>query len=272
MTLTRYCKPIADLPVKLVDTDAVLRVLTPLWTTRNETATRLRERIESVLSWAKGRGLWDGENPARWAGHLDEMLAKPAKVQKVKHHAALPYQSVPAFMLELRNVDTPAAKALEFTLLTAARTGETLGATWDEVDLGEKLWTIPAERMKAAKPHRVPLPNRAVEILADMPRHGRVVFNIGSSSMLKVLRRLRPGFVPHGLRSTFRDWAAEATNFPREVCEQALGHAVGNAVERAYRRGDLFEKRRKLMEAWGAYCTRPPSVAERGIVVSLRAT
>jgi integrase len=267
MTLTRYCKSISDLPVKDIDTDLVLRVLTPLWATRTETATRLRGRIERVLAWAKGRGLRDGENPARWSGHLDEMLARPSKVHSVKHHSALPYQELPAFMAELRARDSLSARALELTILCGTRTSETIGATWSEIDLKAKIWTVPAERMKAGKEHRIPLSDRAVETLASLPRHGGRVFPLSNMAMLECLRGMRPGATTHGFRSSLRTWSSEATSFPHEVCEQALAHTISNKVERAYRRGDLFQKRAAMMQAWAGFCAKPPTA---GQVVTLR--
>jgi integrase len=257
MTLTKYCKPIADLPVNAIDTDLVLRVLTPHWKERTETAKRLRGRIERVLAWAKGRGLRDGENPARWAGHLDEMLPKPSKVAPVVHHPAMPYQDVPQFLLELRDRNFLSAQALEFCILTAARSGEVIGATWSEFELEAKVWTIPATRMKAGREHRISLAGRAIELLQARPRKGNGPFALSGMAMLEMLRGMRPGLTVHGFRSTFRTWASEQTNFPREVAEAALAHTIPDAVERAYRRGDLFDKRRKLMDAWSAYCSRP---------------
>jgi integrase len=266
MTLTKYCKPIADLPIKDIDTDAVLRVLTPLWKKRTETAKRLRGRIERVLSWAKGRGLRQGENPARWAGHLDEMLASPAKIAKAQHHPALPYTDISSFMAELRGRDSLSARALEFLILTVARTGEVIGATWDEIEFDEKTWTIPASRMKGGKEHRVPLCDRTLEILKELRRSGSRVFPLSNMAMLELMRGMRPGYVPHGFRSTFRDWAAERTNYANHVVVQALAHVIGNKVEAAYRRGDLFEKRRRLMGDWAKYCARP---SEGGVIVAL---
>jgi integrase len=275
-TLTEYCKPIANLPVQSIDTDLVLRCLTPLWETRTVTANRLRGRIERVLSWAKGRGLRDGENPARWRGHLEEMLAKPAKLARVQHFAAVPFEQMPSFVAELRQRDSVSARALEFLILTAARTGEVHGATWDEIDIEAKMWTRRAERMKAGQEHRIPLSARGIEILAGLPREAgnRHVF-IGSKrgaglnerAMFEVIKAMRPDVTVHGLRSSFRDWAAERTNFPREVAEMALAHKIPDAVERAYRRGDLFEKRRKLMDAWAAYCGTPPKANGDNVVM-----
>jgi integrase len=255
MTLTEYCKSISSLPVQAIDTDLVLKVLTPLWTTRTETAKRLRGRIERVLSWAKGRGLRAGENPARWAGHLDEMLASPSKIAAVRHHPALPYAEIPAFMAELRERDSLSARALEFTILTTARTSEVIGgATRDEIDLKAKTWTIPAERMKAGREHKVPLCERAVEILQSLDQRSKKLFPLSNMAMAELLKGMRPGVTVHGFRSTFRDWAAETTNYPNHVVEQALAHAIGDKVEKAYRRGDLFTKRTKLMISWAQYC------------------
>jgi integrase len=257
-TLGTYCSAISDLPVKEIDTDLVLRVLTPLWTKKTETAKRLRGRIERVLAWAKGRGLRSGENPARWSGHLAEMLAAPGKLTSVHHHAALPYADMPGFMAELRKRDSLAAAPLELAVLTASRTGEVVGALWSEIDLDAKVWTIPALRMKASREHRIPLSDRALAVLRGLPRRGDRVFeSLSDDAMLKLLRRLRPGLTVHGFRSSFRDWAAERTNYANHVVEAALAHAVGNKTEAAYRRGDLFDKRRKLMDAWTAYCAKP---------------
>lgn len=257
MTLTEYCKAISDLPVKDIDTDLVLRVLTPLWKTRTATAARLRGRIERVLAWAKGRGLRTGENPARWQGHLDEMLAAPGKLKAVRHMPAMPYAELPAFMGELRSRHSSTARALEFAILTGARTAETTGALWSEIDLDARVWTIPAERMKARRQHRVPLSDRAVAILKALPRHDDRVFKLWRDGMLALLRRMRPGLTVHGFRSTFMDWAHEQTAFPKVVIDMALAHAIGDKSEAAYRRGDLIEKRMRLMEAWSDYCSRP---------------
>jgi len=264
MTLTRYCEPISDLPVQAIDTDLVLRVLTPLWKTRTETAKRLRGRIERVLSWAKGRGLRDGENPARWGGHLDEMLADPAKLAPIEHHPALPYLELPALMIELRARDSLVARALEFAVLTAARTGEVTGAQWDEIDLGAKTWTVPAARMKAGKQHCVPLCDRALEILQSLDRRGDRVFPIANGAMLELLGQMRPGASVHGMRSSFTDWAHETTGFPEAVIDEALAHKITDKVRAAYRRGNLFEKRRLLMAQWNKFCCEKPLA--RGVV------
>jgi integrase len=279
MTLTKYCKVISNLPVKDIDTDLVMRVLSPLWKTRTETAKRLRGRIERVLAWAKGRGLRSGENPARWDGHLDEMLAAPGKVAPVRHHPALPFTELPAFLTELRQREGISAKALEFLILTAARTGEVMGARWSEIDLAAKVWTIGAERMKARKEHKVPLSDRAVKILQSLPREdgnpylfigGKKGAPLSNMAMLELMKGMRPGYVPHGFRSTFRDWAAERTNYPNHVIEMALAHKIGDKVEAAYRRGDLFDKRRKLMDAWSQYCTAKPVEAGAKVVALSR--
>jgi integrase len=272
-TLTEYCKPIADLPVAAIDTDLVLKILTPIWKTKTETAVRLRGRIERVLAWAKGRDLRSGENPARWQGHLDEMLPSPSKVKKATHHPALPYAEAPAFMAELRRRDSLSARALEFTILTVARTGDTIGARWDEFDLDAKVWTIPAERhAKSGKAHRIPLSTRAVAILKALPRsHGDRVFPLTTAAMLVMAQRLRPDGTVHGFRSTFKDWCAEVTRYENHVVEAALTHAVGDKVEAAYRRGDALDKRRKLMDAWATYCAKPPLEKTAGNVTPIRA-
>jgi integrase len=284
-TLETYAYPvIGDLPVQTVDTALVEKVLKPIWASKTETASRVRGRIEAVLDWATVQGFRKGENPARWRGHLDKLLPARSKVRKVEHHPALPYGELPGFLEALRGQEGIAARALEFTILTVARTNETIGATLDEIGARAKLWTIAAERMKAERDHRVPLSKRALAILEEMKDEaaGDFVFPGGKAShplsnmaMLQLVERMNArrtaagqprwtdpkngnkDIVPHGFRSTFRDWASERTNFPSEVVEMALAHAVGDKVEAAYRRGDLFEKRRKLMNAWAAYCTTP---------------
>jgi integrase len=272
MTLTEYCQEIADLSVKAIDTDWVLKVLTPLWTTRTTTAKRLRARIERVLAWAKSRGLRDGENPARWQGHLKEMLPDPGKVAKVTHFAALPYTEMPAFMAQLRRRDLLSARALEFTILTASRTSETINACWPEIDFDAKVWTVPADRIKAARDHRVPLSDRAVAILKEQQahRHGDRIFNLADGTMRAMLRRMGVGAVPHGFRSTFKDWAAERTGFENHVSEATLAHAVGDKVEAAYRRGDALDKRRRLMETWSKYCAQSTIGKTAGNVTPIR--
>jgi integrase len=264
-TLATYAYPqIGNLPVKAIDTALVMKVLEPIWKTKPETASRVRGRIEAVLNWAKVRGWRDGQNPAQWRGHLDQLLPAKTKVRKIVHHAALPYRNIGAFMVTLRKHTSISARALEFMILTATRTGETLGAVWDEIDLNDRVWTIPDDRMKAGATHRVPLSARALAIAKEMDgiRQNDLVFPgakqgrpLSDMSLLMLLRRMGYGDVTsHGFRSTFRDWAAEQTSFPREVAERALAHKIPDAVEAAYRRGDLFEKRRKLMERWDQAC------------------
>jgi integrase len=281
-TLRAYAYPhIGALSVQAIDTSLVMRVLEPIWTAKPETASRLRGRIETILNWARVRGYREGENPARWKGHLDHLLPAKSKVRRVKHHAAMPYAELPKFMARLREQDGNGARALEFLILTAARTGEVIGARWQEIDLKNKLWTVPAERMKAGKAHRVPLCPRAVAILEAI-KPGRVVGDVvfpGSrpqkpqSNMvfLMLLRRMKfERLTAHGFRATFKTWATERTNSPREVVEAALAHVAGDKVEAAYQRGDVFDKRRRLMTAWSDYCgTKPATTAN---VVSMRTT
>jgi integrase len=258
---------INDLPVEAIDTGLVLKVLEPLWTKTPETAGRVRGRIEAVLDWAKVREYRDGENPARWKAHLDKILPRRARLTR-GHHKAVPYVEMPGFMADLRPRGGMAARALEVAILTSVRTGEALGARWDEIDLDARSWTIPAARMKGGREHRVPLSDRVVDILMGLPREGAFVFpgarggSLASSALLNLVRAmLGPGATVHGFRSTFRDWAAETTAFPNEMLELALAHAVSDKVEAAYRRGDMMEKRRRLMEAWAHYCKAP---AKRG--------
>src|SRR5271166_6043942 len=256
-TLEKFVFPLlGDLPVSAIDTALVMKVLDPIWTVTTETASRVRGRIEAVLNWATVSEYRQGENPARWRGHLEHKLPKKTKVRAVEHHAALAFEKLPDFMEELRQQKGIPARALEFVVLTAARSGECLGATWSEIDLVSKTWTIPAGRMKAGKEHRVPLSGPAIAILQGLPVTGDRVFPISGSSMTR--RMGRNGLTVHGFRSCFSDWTAEQTNFPAELREMALAHAIGNKVEEAYRRGDLFQKRRQLMEAWGAYCANLP--------------
>jgi integrase len=254
-----------SLSVQTVDVALVMKVLEPIWITKPETATRVRGRIESVLNWAKARGYRTGENPALWKGHLDNLLPARSKIAKVKHHAALPYDQISQFIDALRRQEGIAPLALEFAILTAARTGEVIGARWNEIDLAEKVWTVPASRMKAGREHRVPLSAEALAVLAkvskgepeDFAFAGRKRRPLSNMAFLMLLRRMgQANLTAHGFRSTFRDWAAERTNFPREVAEAALAHRVGDKVEAAYRRGDFFEKRRRLMGAWGEFATK----------------
>jgi integrase len=272
-TLKTYVTPVfGALPVQNVDVALVLKALEPIWTTKPETASRVRGRIERILDWAKARGFREGENPARWRGHLDILLAPRAKVRRVKHHAALPYDKLPGFLLKIRQRDAVAARALEFAILTAARTGEVLGAHWEEIDLETKIWTIPASRMKAGREHRVPMATAALAIAKRLKaiRQNDFVFPgerwnkpLSNMSMLMMLRRIgREDLTVHGFRSTFRDWAAEQTNFPREVAEAALAHVIADRTEAAYRRGDLFEKRRRLMGAWATHCQADSTVGD----------
>jgi integrase len=275
-TLQTYVYPVfGSLPVQAIDVGLVMKALEPIWNVKPETAGRVRGRIESVLDWATARGYRQGENPARWKGHLENLLPKKSKVRRVEHHAALPYAELGAFMTELHQQEGVAARALEFAILTAARTGEVLGARWSEIDFKVRLWTVPAERMKAGKEHRVPLSDAAIAVLEGMQaiREGDFVFPGGRArrplsnmACLMLLRRMGRGdLTAHGFRSTFSDWCSECTNFPAEVREMALAHAVGDRVEAAYRRGDLFEKRRQIMDAWASFATSQPE----GNVVAL---
>jgi integrase len=281
-TLETYVFPvIGSLPVAAIDTGHVTAILEPLWRTKTETASRVRGRIESVLDFATARGWRVGDNPARWKGHLQNLLPAASKVARVVHHAALPWREVGAFMAQLKDQDGVAPWALAFTVLTAARTGEAVGASWSEIDLGEKLWRIPAERMKAAREHRVPLSTGAMDVLAEMAKlrtdrsddapvfpGGKPGRPLSNMALLMLLRRMeRPDLTAHGFRSTFRDWCGEATNYPREVAEAALAHTIKDKAEAAYARSDLLEKRRRLMEDWAGFCARP---AMAGEVVPIR--
>lgn len=263
MTLSEYARPLSSMKVSEIGTDDVLRVLTPLWQSRPETASRLRGRIERVLDYAKARGWRTGENPALWRGHLKNIL--PARQRLTRgHHAAMPYREVPAFVQELPSKAAMAARALEFLILTACRSGEVLGATWAEIDLSAALWTIPAGRMKAGKEHRVPLSARALAIVQALhdtrqsvyvfPGHAKGKPLSGMAFTMLMRRMEADAYTPHGFRSAFRDWAGDCTSFPRDVAEHALAHRVGDATEQAYRRSDALEKRRKLMEAWADFC------------------
>ncbi len=264
-TLQTYAYPVlGDVSIQSVDVALVMKVLDPIWAAKTETASRLRGRIERVLDWAAVRGFREGDNPARWRGHLDHVLPQPGKVKRVVHHAALPYDEIASFMAELRQQAGTAAMGLELAILTAARTGEIIGATWSEMDFDRAIWTVPAHRMKAGREHRVPLSAPALAIVKQLRRtkHGEHVFPGGRAgkplsnmAFLTLLRRMnRRTVTAHGFRSTFKDWATECTSLPNEVSEMALGHAIGTKVEAAYRRGDLFEKRRQLMEEWATYC------------------
>jgi integrase len=276
-TLETYVYPVfGSLPVQGIDVGLVMNALEPIWTTKPETASRVRGRIESVLDWATARGYRKGENPARWRGHLENLLPNKTKVRRVEHHAALPYAELDEFIAALRQQEGVAARALEFAILTVARTGEVIGAKWSEINLAERLWTIPAERMKAGKEHRAPLSDAALAILDEMQqicqsdyvfpgKSGRPLSNM---AFLMLLRRMGRGdLTVHGFRSTFSDWCSERTNFPAEVREMALAHTVSDKVEAAYRRGDLFQKRRQVMDAWARFATTMPML--RGEVVPI---
>jgi integrase len=264
MTLTRYCEAIRNKPVDAIDTEAVLSVLQPLWQRAPETASRLRGRIEAVLDASKARGLIgrNEANPARWRGHLDKLLPKRAKLTR-GHHAAMPYSELPAFIEGLRHRPATAARALEFCILTATRSGEALAARWDEIDLDAKIWTVPPARTKAAREHRIPLSDRAVAILREMEtaRSGEYVFPgqqrgnpLSGMAFEMLLRRVRSPYTAHGFRSSFRDWAGNETHFPRELAEHALAHVIGDKAEQAYRRSDALTRRRELMDAWARHC------------------
>ena len=258
-TLETYADPvIGRMAVADVATTHIIKILNPIWTTKTETASRVRSRIEAVLDWARVHGLREGENPARWRGHLDQILPKRSKVARVQHHPALPYVALPDFLTDLRTMEGVAPLALEFTILNAVRTNETIGATINE--FAADTWTIPGERMKAGREHRVPLAPRSLAILEAVgvrPGDNREdpVFGLSNGAMLAVLDRMdRKDVTVHGFRSTFRDWAGETTSFPGEVVEMALAHTIANKAEAAYRRGDLFDKRRQLMTQWADFC------------------
>jgi integrase len=256
-TLATYAHPIiGKLPVAAIDTALVLRCLQPIWHEKPETASRVRMRIERVLGWATAHGYRSGDNSARWRGHLDNLLPAHGKIAPVQHHAALPYAEVPAFIRELHERDgDAAAAALEFLILSATRTAETLGAEWSELDLRARVWTISARRTKSGREHRVPLSSRALEILKGLPRKGERPFPLSNNALLLLLKRMgRAGITAHGFRSSFRDWAAETHDAERDVVEMALAHSIADKTEAAYRRGDLFEKRRKLMNDWASFC------------------
>lgn len=270
-TLKTHANPvIGRIPVAAINTDLVLKVLRPIWFDKTETATRIRQRIETVLDYATTLQYRDGLNPARWRGNIENLLPKRAKVAKVEHYAALPFDRINAFVTDLRKQEGVGARALEFLILTAARTGEVVNARWEEVDLKATTWTIPGSRMKAGREHVVPLSARAVAILKLMrefdsewifPGH-KAGTPLSNMAMLALLRRMeRRDIVVHGFRSTFRDWCAESTNYPREVCEMALAHTIKSAAEAAYRRGDLLEKRRLLMSDWQRFIDKPAGKA-----------
>jgi integrase len=269
-TLDTYAADLRPLPVDAIDTTLVLKALEPIWASKTETATRVRQRIEAVLSWATARKYRSGDNPAAWRGHLDKLLPKPAKLKDVQPRAALPYAQMGDFMSALRDHDGLSARALELQILCAGRPSEVAGAGWSEIDLDAATWTVPAARMKAHREHRVPLSPAAVKLLRKLPRVSEHVFpstkkdqSITTAAMLKTLRSIRDGFDVHGFRSTFRDWCADSTAFPREIAEAALAHALKDKTEAAYLRTDRFEKRRRLMDAWAKHCAAP--IATRNV-------
>lgn len=272
-TLKTYARPV--LSTKTVDqvtTEDILQILSPIWTTKTETAKRLQGRIESILDYAAARKFRDPLNPARWRGHLDAVLPRPSRVKKPTHHPAMPYDEIPTFFRELRENQCPSSFALQLMILTAARTNEILGARWDEVNVESALWTIPEQRMKSGREHRVPLSDTALDVLQQIPRidGSPFIFNgarhknyLSNMAILQLMRGMgfgsrgsRGNYVPHGFRSSFRDWSGEISSFPRDVAEMALAHSIGNKVEAAYRRGDLFEKRRKMMQQWANFVTK----------------
>jgi len=275
-SLRRFAFPvIGALSAQAIDTALVMKVIEPIWEEKTETASRLRGRIESILSWAKARGYRTGENPARWKDHLNNLLPERGRVRKGEHYAAMPYDDLPSFLIELRKQQGIDAGALEFTILTAARVSEVARARWSEIS-GD-VWTIPAERMKGGKSHRVPLSRRAMELLEALPHNADLIFpgpKFGRALNINAPRKLLIGMghrvTVHGFRSSFRDWAAERTNFPSEAAEIALAHVVGSKVEAAYRRGDMFEKRRRLMDAWATFCTSAPAQDRSSNVAPMR--
>ena len=280
-TLNTYAYPVfGSLPVQAIDTGLVTKALDPIWGEKPETAARLRQRIEAVLDWATAHGYRSGDNPARWRGHLDKLLPKRSKVRAVKHHEAMPYVELPEFFTALAQRETVSAKALAFTILTAARSGETRGASSGEIDYDAAIWTVPGERTKSGREHRVPLTDEALAILRGLDYLGEdkeeLLFPnprgrpLSDTAMRKYLQQGlgRPGLTVHGFRSTFRDWTAERTGFPREVAEAALAHVLRDKTEAAYQRGDMLDRRRKLMEGWAKFCTS--GAASTGEVVALR--
>lgn len=260
---TRVHPVIGDKAVANITTEDVLRVLQPIWTSLPETAVQIRGRIELILDWARVRGYRKGENPAAWRNHLSYLLPKRSKVSRVKHHPALPYREMPAFMALLREREEAAARCLQFVILTACRTAEAVLARWSEIDLAARVWTIPAERTKALREHRVPLSDAAIGLLVQLPRRTEYVFaspyraHMSLAGLRLLLRQMgRTDITPHGMHSAFRDWAGNETHFPRELAEAALGHIVGDKAEQAYRRDDALERRRALMQAWASHCER----------------
>jgi len=272
-TLKTYARPvIGEMPVDEIDTHQILNILSPIWIAKTETAKRVQGRIENVLDFASAHKYRDEANPARWRGHLDKLLPKPSKVQKVTHHPAMPYEQVAAFMGAVQDYNSVSSKALQLLILTATRTSEVLNAEWHEIDLVNATWTIPAKRMKASREHRIPLSHQALALITTLPsvKGNSFVFPgmkpsrpLSNMLLLQFMRGLGYGpsgdkgnYVPHGFRSSFRDWTGEVTSYPRDVAEMALAHAIENKVEAAYRRGDLFEKRRAMMQEWADYITK----------------
>lgn len=277
-TLTTYVYPVLGaLPVSSIDTELVLQVIEPIWAEKRDTAGRIRGRIETVLNWARARGYRDGDNPARFDGHLKETLPKRSKTRGRKHHAALPYDEVPAFMAELRTSDFISAKALELTILTALRTSEVTCARPEEIDFTKKTWAVPAERMKAGKEHVVPLSDRAIEILQSLDRSGSFLFPgqrtsnkdkpLSNMAMLTYCQSLRPGITVHGFRSSFRDWAGDRTSYPHDLIETALAHAIKDKTEAAYRRSAALEKRARLMADWSSFCATPMAKGQNVVTI-----
>jgi integrase len=252
-SLATYASSIRDKPVNAITTEDVIEILAPIWTSKVETAGRVRNRIERILDAATARKLRAGSNPAQWRGHLDHLLGKQPRSDR--HHASMEYSAVPAFVARLRELDGVAEGAIEFIVLTATRLSEAIEATWDEIDIAAKLWTVPGERMKSGREHRVPISDRCCQILNAMQleRRGDRVFNVSPRAIHNTVRRMAETATPHGFRSSFRDWCGDVAHAPREIAEEALAHAVGNQTERAYRRGDALDQRRKLMDAWAAY-------------------
>lgn len=279
-TLAEYAhKTLGKMLVRHITREHVLQVLEPIWTEKTETASRVRGRIENVLDWSRVKGFRSGDNPAAWRGNLDHLLSRPSKTKTVRNHPALPIEEMGEFMVTLRGIYTSAARCLEFAILTAARSGEARGATWSEIDFDKGVWAVPAERMKAKKEHRVPLSHAALQLLKsvrpDDAEDDRLIFEgarkkaLSDMTLLAILRRLKLEATPHGFRSTFRDWAGEYTNYPRELAEVALAHVKGDASEAAYWRGDVLERRRRLMTDWAEFIARP---MRKGNVIPIQAS
>ena len=278
-SLEAYAYPtIGKMLVKDVEQSHILTILNPIWTDKTETATRVRNRIEAVLDWAAASGYRERDNPARWKGRLDKLLPSPSKIAKVKHHTALPIDETPVFVKELVNNNSLSAQCLLFLILTATRSGEARGAMWSEIDFESKVWTIPTERMKAGKEHQIPLSDQAINLLHSLPRviNSLYVFPstkgkpLSDMSLSMLMRRMNATAVPHGFRSTFRDWAGDKTNYPRDLAEAALAHTVSNQVEAAYRRGTALEKRREMMQDWGDFIYSQTNTKEASKIIKLK--